>query len=200
MDLHWCSASAQSSAISSARLRFGVAMGSSAHRPARERSRGRSRKAGSLPALPLATSVSGFDVAKATILRTLRAQHPDQRVAAGASLRLLPRVGFSRADRSFLLRLRVGCYRTAARTHRLQGIGDPACSNCADTETLDHLLLRCPAFDVERTDLCTVYRRLGLTYDTATALLFPAAHSSIVKHALSALLDYCNATHLRARL
>ncbi|XP_072143100.1 uncharacterized protein [Dermacentor andersoni] len=67
---------------------------------------------------PLTHLVRSFDAAKTAVLRSLIAQHPDQRVAAGTPPRLLPRVGLSRADCAFLLRLRIGCYKTAARTHR----------------------------------------------------------------------------------
>ncbi|XP_075526569.1 uncharacterized protein LOC142558305 [Dermacentor variabilis] len=149
---------------------------------------------------PLASSVTHFDVAKTAILRILRAQQPDPRIAAGTPPRLLPRAGLSRWDRSFLLRLRVGCYNTGARMHRLNGRGSPACLDCGEEETLEHLLLRCPAFDVERTALFASYRRVGLPCDSEGALLFPAAHPSIVMKVLPALLDFCCDTQLRARL
>ncbi|XP_075556532.1 uncharacterized protein LOC142588579 [Dermacentor variabilis] len=149
---------------------------------------------------PLATSVSRFDVARTTITRTLLAHHPDARVAAGTPPRLLPRAGLSRWDRAFLLRLRVGCYNTAARSHRLRGTGSPACAECGEEETLAHLLLRCPSYDVERTALCASYRRVGLPCNTETEVLFPAAHASIAKRAFAALLDFFVETQLRARL
>ncbi|XP_075556556.1 uncharacterized protein LOC142588606 [Dermacentor variabilis] len=149
---------------------------------------------------PLAISVTRFEVAKTAILRTLRAHHPYSRVAAGTPPRLLPRASLSRWDRSFLLRLRVGCYSTAARLHRLHGTGSPACAECGEDETLERLLLRCPSFDVERTALCASYRRVGLPCSTEGDLLFPAAPASIAKRALAALLGFSDETQLRARL
>lgn len=65
---------------------------------------------------------------------------------------------------------------------------------------LEHLLLHCPAFGVERAVLTDSYRRYGLSANSLKDLLFPDAHSSLVKRVLSALLDFCSATNLRARL
>ncbi|XP_049517215.1 uncharacterized protein LOC119441850 [Dermacentor silvarum] len=120
---------------------------------------------------PLSPLVTSFDSARTTILRSLSAQHPDARVASAA-----------------------------ARTHRLRGIGSGVCANCADMETLEHLLLHCPAFGVERAVLTDSYHRYGLPANSLKDLLFPDAHSSLVKRVLSALLDFCSATNLRARL
>ncbi|KAH6919937.1 hypothetical protein HPB50_029076 [Hyalomma asiaticum] len=69
-----------------------------------------------------------------------RELHPDPRVAAGNGPRPLPDKGLARRDRSRLLRLRIGSYRTAERLHRLTGGGSLLCT---DEETLEHLLLRC---------------------------------------------------------
>ncbi|KAH7979796.1 hypothetical protein HPB49_011092 [Dermacentor silvarum] len=69
-----------------------------------------------------------------------------------------------------------------------------------DHERLEHLLLHCPAFGVESGELRDCYRRCGLPANSLNCLLFPDAHSSLVKRVLSALLDFCSATNLRARL
>ncbi|XP_050028306.1 uncharacterized protein [Dermacentor andersoni] len=149
---------------------------------------------------PLTHLVTSFDAAKTVVMRSLTAQHPDRRVAAGTPPRLLPRVGLSRADCAFLPRLRIGCYKTAARTHSLTRTGSPVCGSCDGVETLEHLLRHCPAFGTEREALYASYRRCGLPSTTLQCLLVPNAHSSITKRAFSALMEFCEATHLRARL
>ncbi|XP_050051976.1 uncharacterized protein [Dermacentor andersoni] len=149
---------------------------------------------------PLTHLVTSFDAAKTAVLRSLTAKHPDRRVAAGTHPRLLPRAGLCRGDCAFLLRLRIGCYKTAARTHRLTGTGSPVCGSCDGVETLEHLLRHCPAFGTEREALYASYHRCGLPSTTLQCLLFPNAHSSITERAFSALIEFREATHLRARL
>ncbi|KAH7979258.1 hypothetical protein HPB49_008870 [Dermacentor silvarum] len=102
---------------------------------------------------PLSPLVTSSDSARTTILRSLSAQHPDARVASAAARTL----------------------------YRLGGIGSGVCANCADMETLEHLLLHCPAFGVERAELKDSYRRYGLPANSLKDLLFPDAHSSLVK-------------------
>ncbi|XP_072145534.1 uncharacterized protein [Dermacentor andersoni] len=150
--------------------------------------------------VPRSLVVTPFDVARHTVAGMLRARHPDARVASGNPPRLLPRKGLHRRDRALLLRLRVGCYRTAARTHRLQGTGSPFCEKCADVEDLDHVLLRCREYTAQRDTLTSVYRRLGLPCDSTEALLFPAAHSSVTARAFAALLEFLDGAELYERL
>ncbi|KAH7958526.1 hypothetical protein HPB49_002186 [Dermacentor silvarum] len=142
--------------------------------------------------VPLSRFVTRFDIA--------RHSHPDPRVAGGVPPKLLPRRGLSRRDRALILRLRIGCGRTAERLHWLSGEGSPSCDGCADIETVEHALLQCPARASERRALVTAYRRLGLPADTTQQLLFPATHLSIARHAFSALLVYLEDANLRARL
>nr|XP_050025126.1 uncharacterized protein LOC126519879 [Dermacentor andersoni] len=149
---------------------------------------------------PLTHLVTSFDAAKTAVLRCLTAQHPDRRVTAGMPSRQLSRAGLSRADCAFLRRLRIGCYKTAARTHRLTGTGSPVCGSCDGVETLEHLLRHFPAFGTEREALCASYRQCGLSSTTLQCLLFPNAHSSIAKLEFSALMEFCEVAHLRARL
>ncbi|XP_075534470.1 uncharacterized protein LOC142568352 [Dermacentor variabilis] len=150
--------------------------------------------------VPRSLVVTPFDVARHTVAGMLRARHPDARVASGKPPKLLPRTGLHRRDRALLLRLRIGCYRTAARTHRLQGTGSPFCLKCADVEYLEHVLLRCPEYSVQRDTLTSAYRRLGLPCDSTDALLFPAAHSSVTGRAFAALLDFLDGAELYERL
>ncbi|XP_075534306.1 uncharacterized protein LOC142568117 [Dermacentor variabilis] len=70
--------------------------------------------------VPRSLVVTPFDVARHTVAGMLRARHPDPHVATGNPPKLLPRAGLHRRDRALLLRLRIGCYRIAARTYRLQ--------------------------------------------------------------------------------
>ncbi|XP_070389348.1 uncharacterized protein [Dermacentor albipictus] len=128
---------------------------------------------------PLTHLVMSFDAAKTAVLCSLTAQHPDRRVTMGMPPRLLPRAGLSRADCAFLLRLRIGCYKTAAHTRRLTGTGSPVCGSCDGMETLEHLLRHCPAFGTEREALYASYHRCGLPSTTLQCLLFPNAPSSI---------------------
>ncbi|KAH7968765.1 hypothetical protein HPB52_011170 [Rhipicephalus sanguineus] len=99
-----------------------------------------------------------------------------------------------------LVLLRIGCHRAAERLHRLSGRGSPYCSDCGDTETLQHLLLHCPAADTSRTPMLAVYARLGLPRTSATYLLFPGGNRDSVKWALSALLDFLDGSGLRNRI
>ncbi|XP_075535073.1 uncharacterized protein LOC142570587 [Dermacentor variabilis] len=157
-------------------------------------------KAAHTAPVPRSLVVTPFDVARHTVAGMLRARHPDARVASGNPPRLLPQKGLHRRARALLLRLRIGCYLTAERTHRLQGTGSPFCLKCADVEDLEHVLLRCPAYAAQRDALTRAYRRLGLPCDNTEALLFPAAHSSVIGRAFAALLEYLDGADLYERL
>ncbi|KAH6921749.1 hypothetical protein HPB50_004492 [Hyalomma asiaticum] len=112
--------------------------------------------------------------------------------------RPLPDKGLARRDRSLLLRLRIGCYRTAERLHRLTGGGSPLCADCAEEETLEHLLLKCPGADNQRRVLLATYGRLGLPRTTVEHLLFPACAKTSAVRAFAALLEF-EAAGLRGR-
>ncbi|KAH7985635.1 hypothetical protein HPB49_026336 [Dermacentor silvarum] len=81
----------------------------------------------------------------------------------------LPKLGLSRADRAFLLRLRVGCAKTVQRVAQLSGTGSSVCLSCNDgsDETLSHILLECAGYIHARDSLTAAYRRLGLPSDNA---------------------------------
>lgn len=153
---------------------------------------------------PLGSSdfVCPFDSARHTISNAIRAKHPDARVASGAPPRPLPKLGLSRAGRTFLLRLRVGCAKTAQRVAHLSGTGSPVCLSCNDDtdETLSHIVLECAGYIHARDALTAAYRRLGLPSDNADVLLFPRGHPSIIKRAFTALLDFFETTTLYTRL
>ncbi|XP_049522641.1 uncharacterized protein LOC125945107 [Dermacentor silvarum] len=157
------------------------------------------KEAHTLP-VPRSLLVTPFDVARHTVAGYLRSHHPDPRVAAGSPPKLLPRRGLGRRDRALLLRLRIGCCRTAERVHRLSGLGSPYCDSCSGVESLDHVLLQCPAYAAERGPLLAAYRRLGIPSDSARGLLFPATHPSIARRAYAALLEYLEDTNLCQRL
>lgn len=152
------------------------------------------------PSTAITDCVSFSDVGRLLIACYVRERHPDLRVAAGTPPRRLPLKGLSRRDRGFLLRLRTGDNYTAERKHRHSGRGSPYCIDCGDLETLDHLLLECPAGDASRQVMLAVYRQLGLPRATAQHLLFPACRREHVKRALSALLDFVDGSGLRERL
>lgn len=152
------------------------------------------------PSMAITNFVSSADVGKLLVARYTRERHPDPRVAAGKPPRRLPLRGLSRADRGLLLRLRIGCHHAAERMHRLTGRGSPYCPDCGDTETAEHLLLHCPAFDASRLTMLAVYGRLGLPRATTQQLLFPECCREHLKRALSALLEFISGTALRDRL
>ncbi|KAH6946480.1 hypothetical protein HPB50_013715 [Hyalomma asiaticum] len=148
---------------------------------------------------PTTTFITRNDVARLYIARSTRELHPDPRVAAGKGPRPLPDEGLARRDRSLLLRLRIGCYRTAERLHRLTGGGSPLCADCADEETLQHLLLKCPCADNQRRVLLATYGRLGLPRTTIEHLLFPACAKTSAVRAFAALLEFIEAAGQRGR-
>ncbi|KAL1444794.1 hypothetical protein MTO96_045400, partial [Rhipicephalus appendiculatus] len=76
----------------------------------------------------------------------------------------------------------------------------PYCIDCGDSETLDHLLLECPAGDASRQVMLAVYGELGLPRATSQHLLFPACCREQIKRARSALLDFVDGSGLRERI
>ncbi|KAH7984109.1 hypothetical protein HPB52_017093 [Rhipicephalus sanguineus] len=123
-----------------------------------------------------------------------------QRVASGTPPRVLPRTGLNRRARAFLLRLRIGCSRTADRLFRLSGSGNPKCVQCPADETIDHILLQCPGYDDHRRRLFEAFSRLGLPHLCLDELLFPSAQHSKVLQAFHALLDFFGDADLFTRL
>ncbi|KAL1446124.1 hypothetical protein MTO96_044671 [Rhipicephalus appendiculatus] len=119
---------------------------------------------------------------------------------SGVGRLLIARYGLSRRDRCLLLRLRTGDNYTAERKHRHSGRGSPYCIDCGDSETLDHLLLECPAGDASRQVMLAVYGELVLPRATSQNLLFPACRGEHIKRALSALLDFVDGSGLRERI
>lgn len=121
-------------------------------------------------------------------------------MAAGKPPRPLPRTGLWRGERAFLLRLRIGTAITAERLHQLTGTGDPLCTHCATPETLDHILLQCAQYAVDRRVLVRAYRDHGLPATSADEFLFPRAHSTAVGRAMSALIVFFTSCALFERL
>ncbi|KAL1480837.1 hypothetical protein MTO96_050710 [Rhipicephalus appendiculatus] len=89
---------------------------------------------------------------------------------------------------------------TAKRKRRHSGRGSPYCINCGDSETVDDLLLECPAGDASRQAMLAVYGELGLPRATSQNLLFPACRREHIKRALSTLLDFVDGSGLRERI
>ncbi|KAH7976271.1 hypothetical protein HPB52_010440 [Rhipicephalus sanguineus] len=152
------------------------------------------------PRTPFTTFVRVSDEARLIIARHVRSLHPDARVASGTPPRVLPRTGLNRRARAFLLRLRIGCSRTADRLFRLSGSGNPKCVQCPADETIDHILLQCPGYDDHRRRLFGAFSRLGLPHLCLDELLFPSAQHSKVLQAFYALLDFFGDADLFTRL
>ncbi|XP_037515372.1 uncharacterized protein LOC119391795 [Rhipicephalus sanguineus] len=157
-------------------------------------------KEGHDPRTPFTTFVRVSDEARLIIARHVRSLHPDARVASGTPPRVLPRTGLNRRARAFLLRLRIGCSRTADRLFRLSGSGNPKCEQCPADETIDHILLQCPGYDDHRRRLFGAFSRLGLPHLCLDELLFPSAQHSKVLQAFHALLDFFGDADLFTRL
>ncbi|KAH7975623.1 hypothetical protein HPB52_003719 [Rhipicephalus sanguineus] len=62
----------------------------------------------------------------------------------------------------------------ADRRHAKGRCASPACSRCADSETLKRLVCACPGLAQERSRVTTAYRRQGLAASTLEHLLFPS--------------------------
>ncbi|XP_037572358.2 uncharacterized protein LOC119454525 [Dermacentor silvarum] len=123
--------------------------------------------------VPLSAAVTAADFTRLRLQRHLQVSHPDKRVSLGRPPRQLPQRGLARRESSLLLRLRIGCCWTAARRHRLGLIASPACASCGEPETLEHLLLACPAHNQPRGMLLQKFRRLGLPITRQEDILFP---------------------------
>ncbi|XP_037276809.2 uncharacterized protein LOC119169911 [Rhipicephalus microplus] len=152
------------------------------------------------PGTPVTTAVSTFDVARLPTRCSVTTRHPDPRVAAGQPPRPLPKTGFSREERALLLRLRIGCYRTAERVHRQSGHGDPNCRHCPQPETLHHIIFQCEEYSDARRSLFDAYSKLGLSTSTVDVILFPRAHACLVKRAQAALITFLRTSALFERL
>ncbi|XP_070392560.1 uncharacterized protein [Dermacentor albipictus] len=113
--------------------------------------------------VPLSPAVMAADFPRHRLRRHIIACHPDKRVSLGRPPLPLPQHGLPRRDASLPLRLRVGCYWTAARWHRLGKATSPACAPCGKPETMEHLLLACPAHLQHRSRLLQEFHRLGLS-------------------------------------
>ncbi|KAH6923334.1 hypothetical protein HPB50_000419 [Hyalomma asiaticum] len=146
---------------------------------------------------PLSSAVTAGDFTRIRLLRHLRTYHPDKRIALGSPPRPLPQSRLERRATSLLLCLRVGCHRTAARLFRQGRTPSPNCSSCGEEETLEHLLLRCPAHSLHRLDMLRVYRNMGLPCATQEHLLFPGSHQ---EQALRSLLGFLDASGLSSSL
>ncbi|XP_054933470.2 uncharacterized protein [Dermacentor andersoni] len=124
-------------------------------------------------AVPPSLAVTANDFTSHRLRRHLLACHPDKRTSLGRPPRPLPQRGLARRETSLLLRLRIGCCWTGARRHRHGLIASPACSSCGEPETLEHLLLACPAYLQQRDRLLQEFRRLGLPSARQEDILFP---------------------------
>lgn len=151
------------------------------------------------PSTPLCTDVCALDVARVILHGVVRGLHPDARVASGSPPMLLP-TSLERRDRALLLRLRLDCCDTAARLHRQGRVDSPACSNCSQPETIEHILCSCPHHATARTNLEAAYQNLGLPTTSLEALLFPRGPEWARKAAFRRLLLFLEDTGLMERL
>lgn len=147
--------------------------------------------------VPLSRAVTEGDFTGLRLRRHLATHHPDKRVALGCPPRPLPQRGLARRETSLLLRLRIGCSWTAARSYRLGRATSPACSSCGEPETIEHLLLACPAYLQQRGPLLQEFRRLGLPSGKEEDLLFPGRHHL---SALRGVVEFLDSSGLSARL
>ncbi|XP_075543846.1 uncharacterized protein LOC142578333 [Dermacentor variabilis] len=100
--------------------------------------------------VPPSLAVTANDFTSHRLRRHLLACHPDKRLSLGRPPRPLLQRGLARRGTSLLLRLRIGCCWTGARRHRHGLIASPACASSGEPETLEHLLLACPAYLQQR--------------------------------------------------
>ncbi|XP_054920212.1 uncharacterized protein [Dermacentor andersoni] len=147
--------------------------------------------------VPLSPAVTAADFSRHRLRWHIIACHPDKRVSLGRPARPLPQHGLLRRDASLLLRLRVGCYWTAARRHRLGKATSPACASCGEPETLEHLLLACPAHLQHRGRLLQEFHRLGLPCSRQEDILFPCRNQL---PAFLSVVEYLDSSGLSARL
>ena len=143
---------------------------------------------------------SMMDNARLLIRRHLLKQHPDQRVANGS---FPPRVrgrGLPRRSRALLYKLRVGSVLVRERLFRQGRVDSPLCAACGSCETLEHLILHCPAFVTQRALLIKEYKFLGFKCATMDDYLFPRGCVSRRDQAHRALLTFMDQTDLATRL
>ncbi|XP_037579371.1 uncharacterized protein LOC119462097 [Dermacentor silvarum] len=147
--------------------------------------------------VPLSAAVTAADFTRLRLQRHLQVSHPDKRVSLEHPPRQLPQRGLARRESSLLLRLRIGCCWTAARRHRLGLIASPACASCGEPETLEHLLLACPAHNQPRGLLLQEFRRLGLPTTRQEDILFPRRNHL---PALLSVVEYLDSSGLSTTL
>ncbi|XP_037560759.1 uncharacterized protein LOC119439255 [Dermacentor silvarum] len=147
--------------------------------------------------VPLSAAVTAADFTRLRLQRHLQVSHPDKRVSLGHPPRQLPQRGLARRESLLLLRLRIGCCWTAARRHRLGLITSPACASCGEPETLEHLLLACPAHNQPRGLLLQEFRRLGLPTTRQEDILFPRRNHL---PALLSVVEYLDSSGLSTTL
>ncbi|XP_075526583.1 uncharacterized protein LOC142558319 [Dermacentor variabilis] len=130
--------------------------------------------------VPPSLAVTANNFTSHSLRRHLLACHPDKRMSLGRPPRPLPQRGLARRETSLLLRLRIGCCWTGACCHRHGLIASPACASCGEPETLEHLLLACPAYLQQRDRLLQEFRRLGLPSARQEDILFPATRPALI--------------------
>ncbi|KAH6945020.1 hypothetical protein HPB50_006747 [Hyalomma asiaticum] len=125
------------------------------------------------------------------LAKVVKGRHLDRRVAIGRPVRPLPQKGRTRRESSLLQRLRIGCYWTAARRYRLGLSTSQGCTSCDKPETLERVLLFCPANSQPRGALQEAYRNLGHRSIRQEDLLF--LDRNLVP-ALQSLVEYFDST------
>ncbi|XP_050046381.1 uncharacterized protein [Dermacentor andersoni] len=123
--------------------------------------------------VPPSLAATANDFTSHRLRRHLLACHLDKRMSLGRPLRPLPQRGLARRETSLLLQLRISCCWRGARSHRHGLIASPSCASCGEPETLEHLLLACPAYLQQRGRLLQEFRRLGLPSARQEDILFP---------------------------
>nr|XP_054919001.1 uncharacterized protein LOC126547152 [Dermacentor andersoni] len=122
---------------------------------------------------PSLAVIAAIDFTSHRLRRHLLACHPDKRMSLGRPPRPPPQRGIARRDTSLLLRLRIDCCCMGARRHRHGLIASLACASSGEPETLEHLLLACPAYLQQRDRLLPEFRHLGLPSARQDDTLFP---------------------------
>ncbi|XP_050027831.1 uncharacterized protein [Dermacentor andersoni] len=121
--------------------------------------------------VPPSLAVTANDFTSHRLRRHLLACHPDKRISFGRPPRPLRQRDLARRENSLLLRLRIGCCWTGAHRHGL--IASQACASCGEPETMEPLLVACPAYLQQRGRLLQDFRRLGLPSARQKGILFP---------------------------
>lgn len=87
-------------------------------------------------------------------------------------------------------RLRLNVALTNAYRYRLGQTANPCCDNCGLPETVEHILLECPAYSQARNQLAQKIECLNHGFLSLAALLGPWPSPSSQRKALAALFDY----------